>query len=185
MSDRKRLAPMIALAAALVMVGLMWVLIGGGDVQSGPTETFLQNKPAPGVVSTTLDGQPFDLSRRKGSWVVFNFFDSTCGPCRAEHPELIAFNDQQRALGVEGAELYTVINRDSNESVRDFFEANGGDWPIVRDDNGSIGVSFGVVKVPETWVIDPNGVVVVRFAGPITANELGITLQKLRDLSGL
>ena len=36
---------------------------------------------------TTLDDESFDLARRKGSWVVLNFFNSTCVPCVAEHPE--------------------------------------------------------------------------------------------------
>ena len=39
--------------------------------------------------------QPFDLARRKGSWVVLNFFNSTCAPCKAEHPELVEFTEQQ------------------------------------------------------------------------------------------
>lgn len=177
----RRVAPFIALAVAVVLGLLFWVLAGSSPGSTERADSQLLGKPAPAVVSSTIDGAPFDLSRRKGSWVVINFFDSTCVPCRAEHPELIKFAEQQRALGVDGAELYTVINRDSQSAVRTWFAANGGDWPIVTDDDGHIGVVFGIAKVPETWVIDPDGVVVVRFAGSVTAEGLSNQIQQLRQ----
>jgi cytochrome c biogenesis protein CcmG/thiol:disulfide interchange protein DsbE len=113
--------------------------------------------------------------------VVLNFFNSTCVPCIREHPELVAFHETQSALGVEGAELYTIVNDDSDAAVRGFFADNGGGWPIVRDDDGAIAVAFGVARVPETWIVSPSGVVVARFAGEVTAEGLATTLQQLRE----
>jgi hypothetical protein len=52
--------------------------------------------------------------------------------------------------------LYTVINDDNDDSVRAFFSKNGGEWQKLRDVDGAISVAFGVAKVPETWIIDPN-----------------------------
>ena len=49
----------------------------------------LIGRPAPEATGTLDDGTSFDLSRRKGSWVVLNFFDPTCVPCIQEHPELV------------------------------------------------------------------------------------------------
>jgi cytochrome c biogenesis protein CcmG/thiol:disulfide interchange protein DsbE len=142
--------------------------------------------PAPSVRSTTLDDAPFDLSRRKGSWVVFNFFNSTCVPCIAEHPELVAFAAQQSALGADGAELYTILQfGDRIDSVRSFFDERGGDWPIVRDDDGGINVSFGVAQVPETFIIDPDGIVRLRWAGPINADTLATLMQQQREAYAL
>lgn len=177
----RRVAPFIALAVAVVLGLLFWVLAGSksGDIED--STTYLSGRPAPAVRSTTLAGSSFDLSRRKGSWVVLNFFDSTCVPCKAEHPELIKFVDQQRGLGTDGAELYTIINNDSQDAVRKWFADNGGDWPVVTDDDGHIAVSFGIAKVPETWVIDPAGTVVVRYPGAITADRLSRDIQQLRS----
>ena len=133
--------------------------------------------------SDLLDGTPFDLARRKGSWVVLNFFNSTCAPCRAEHGELTKFVEQQRSLGDKGAEFYTLLQyRDSVDDVKAFFLARGGDWPIVRDDEGTINVDFGVAQVPETFVVSPDGVVVLRWAGPIDAVTLAQLVQQQRDL---
>lgn len=184
-TSRRRRAPFIALAAALVLGGLFWVLavskVGSTD-KSGLVESALLGRAAPAVRSTTLDGVAFDLAQRKGSWVVLNFFNSTCAPCRAEHPELASFVDRQTQFGNDAAEFYTVLQYDDSvNDVKAFFLNHGGSWPIVRDDDGRINVAFGVAKVPETWVIDPSGIVRLRWAGMITADQLGSLVQQERD----
>lgn len=185
---RTRVAPIVALVVAAVLAGLVWVLVAGGsgsDDKNGIVDSNLLDKPAPAVRTTTLDGEPFDLTRRKGNWVVLNFFNSTCAPCRAEHPELVTFAEQQAALGLAGAELYTVVQIDDDlQAVRDFFDARGGDWPILTDEEGSIFVAFGVALVPETFIIDPDGVVRLRWAGQIDAVTLAQLVQQFRQAFG-
>jgi cytochrome c biogenesis protein CcmG/thiol:disulfide interchange protein DsbE len=180
---RRRLAPWIALAVAGVLAALFVVLAaahGGGDTESSATP--LMGKVAPAVSGVTLDGTPWDLGRRKGSWVVLNFFQSTCVPCKEEHPELVRFVEQQRRLGADGAELYTIVfSDDSVDSVRSFFAENGGDWPVVLDPRGSIGVEFQVNKVPETWIVSPEGIVVFRTISKVTADALSAQLQQFRE----
>lgn len=179
--SRRRVAPIVVLVVAAVLAGLFWVLAGSKaeNDKSGIINSHLLGKPAPSVRSTTLDDEPFDLSRRKGSWVVLNFFNSTCVPCIAEHPELVRFVEQQDALGADGAELYTILQfGDRIQDVREFFDSREGDWPIVRDDDGGINVSFGVAQVPETFIIDPDGVVRLRWAGQIDAATLTSLLRE-------
>lgn len=185
---RTRVAPIVALVVAAVLAGLVWVLVAGGggsDDKLGIVDSNLLDKPAPAVRTTTLDGQSFDLARRKGNWVVLNFFNSTCAPCRAEHPELVTFAEQQDLLGVAGAELYTVLQyNDDVTDVRAFFDARGGTWPVLTDDDGSINVAFGVAQVPETFIIDPDGVVRLRWAGQIDAVTLAQLVQQFRQAFG-
>ena len=185
---RRPVAPFIALSVALVLGGLFWVLAAskaGTTDQQGVIESPLVGRPAPAVRATTADGEPFDLSRRKGSWVVVNFFQSTCVPCKAEHPELMAFVAQQTTLGGLGAELYTIAGYpDTPATVKAFFAERGGDWPAVMDEDGLISVAFGVAQWPETFVIDPDGVVVLRWAGPIDAVTLAELVQQQRRAYG-
>jgi cytochrome c biogenesis protein CcmG/thiol:disulfide interchange protein DsbE len=176
----RRLAPFISLAVAAVVAALFVVLANSKAEKPDVTSSFLLGKPAPAVISTTLDGKTFDLTRRKGSWVVLNFFQSTCLPCKAEHPELVAFAAQQASIA-NGAELYTVVKDDSDTAVSQWFADHGGGWPIVKDDDGSIATAFGVAQVPETWIIDPSGVVVSRYATTITAESLATDLQRFRQ----
>jgi cytochrome c biogenesis protein CcmG, thiol:disulfide interchange protein DsbE len=182
-APRRRYAPIIALVVAAVLGGLFWVLASS---DSGPTDKAgvigspQVGRPAPSVRGTTLDGVPFDLSRRKGSWVVLNFFWSGCVPCKAEHPQLVEFVAQQ-ATFADGAEFYTIAQDfDKAADIRDFFAKRGGDWPVLSDENGSIFVSFGVAKVPETFIIDPNGIVRLRWAGEIDAITLSQLVQQQR-----
>ncbi len=185
-SGRRRVAPFIALAVAVVIGALFVVLAGSGPATNDTINSALIGQAAPGATGVTLDEQPFDLSRRKGSWVVLNFFDPACVPCVEEHPQLVAFQQQQAALA-DGAELYTIINRSvrlgdgSDDDVAAFFAERGGDWPVVRDPNGAISVAFGVSQVPETWIVDPDGIVRVRIGGKIDAEGLGTLLQQMRE----
>ena len=179
----RRMAPFISLAVAAVVAALFVVLASGKAEKPDVTSSFLTGKPAPAVSSTTLDGQPFNLARRKGSWVVLNFFQSTCLPCKAEHPELVTFAAQQAGIA-DGAELYTIIKDDSDDAVAKWFTDHGGNWPIVKDQDGAIATAFGVAQVPETWIIDPSGIVAVRHATTITADFLSTEVQQLRQAYG-
>lgn len=179
-SSGRRVAPWVALVVALVVGALIVVLLtatGDADEADSP----LLGRPAPEAVGELDDGSPFDLARRKGSWVVLNFFTADCVPCIQEHPELVRFADQQEALGVDGAELYSVVVNDSRADIEEFFDDRGGDWPIVYSDLGEIPVAFGVAAVPETWIVDPAGVVRVRYVSKVTAEQLEVTIQQLRE----
>lgn len=183
-SRRRPVAPFIALAVALVLGALFAVLASAEGGSNETAESNLIGRPAPEVRGTTIDGRPFDLARRKGSWVVLNFFTSTCVPCQREHPELIRFAEQQASLGTDGAELYTVATgREERQPIEAFFDDNGGEWPVVYDVDGAIAVTFGIALVPETWVIDPNGYVRARIITTVTAAGLAATIQTLRQAS--
>lgn len=175
----RRIARNVSLGVALVVGAFFVVLAVSKPRTDTDISTPLLGQPAPEVVSGLVGGGEFDLSRRKGSWVVLNFFNSTCVPCINEHPELVTFDKEQSALR-NGAELVTIVNDDTDDAVAAFFEKNGGDWPKVRDPDGTIAVSFGVARVPETWVIDPAGFVRVRYAGEITSNELTARINGMK-----
>jgi cytochrome c biogenesis protein CcmG, thiol:disulfide interchange protein DsbE len=179
-ASRKRpFAPFVAGAVGVLMAAFLVMLafadVGGSESAESP----LLGKPAPEVKSTLIDGGTFDLSRRKGSWVVFNFFNSTCVPCRQEHPVLVNYAQAQKSSD-DPVEVYTIVNDDSDDAVKAFFASNGGDWGKVRDDDGAISVAFGVAKVPETWVIDPDGYVRVRILGALTEGFLTTRVDDLK-----
>jgi cytochrome c biogenesis protein CcmG/thiol:disulfide interchange protein DsbE len=173
----------VAAGAVAVVVAVLFFVFAGADPQTNETAaTPLLDKPAPNITGDTLDGGTFDLSRRRGSWVVLNFFQSECVPCEREHPELVKFAEQQAALGTAGAELYTIATPpDTDAAVREFFAANGGgDWTVVRDYDGEVMVDYGISKVPETWIIDANGVIRERLIAEVTADGLSAVVARLQ-----
>lgn len=179
MSDRRRVAPFVAIVLAVVLAGLFVVLLGADASSDETADTPLLDQPAPAAKGELGDGTSFDLSQRKGSWVVVNFFQSSCVPCKIEHPALVEFVDAE-SKRQDGADFYTIVYDDDRESVEAFFEERGGDWPVVYDDDGSIAVAFGVAKVPETWIIDPDGVVRERIISTVTADVLRRELDRFR-----
>ncbi len=180
---QRRVAPLIVAVIAVIMGAFMWVLVRAEPDTGSSAATTLLDRPAPAATGTYADGRVFELSRRKGSWVVLNFFTSNCVPCQREHPELVAFVDLQRGLGVQGAEFYTIVQHDEPAAVEAFFAENGGDWPIVYDEAYEFQNGFGVAQVPETWIIDPNGIVRGRIISEVTAEFLATSLQRLREPS--
>lgn len=161
----------------IVAGGLITAFAVADPDRSESASTFLLGQAAPTATGELADGGVFDLARRKGDWVVLNFFQSSCVPCQLEHPALVEFEQRQHDRG--GARLYTIVYDDTRENVERFFAERGGDWPIVYDDDGSIAVAFGISRVPETWIIDPTGVVRSRIISQVSADFLE---QQLRHL---
>ena len=178
------LAPWIVLVVAIALGGLFFALASANPSSGATADSPLIGRPAPEATGTLSDGTAFDLSRRKGSWVVLNFFDPDCIPCVQEHPELIKFDEDQELLGADGAELYSVIVRGSQDEVEDFFDERGGDWPAIYSEFDDFPVAFGVAAVPETWIIDPSGVVQLRMISKVTAEQLNVILQQYREQYG-
>ena len=176
---KRAVAPYIAGAVGVLLIAFLAMLAFADPNRSDTAQSPLLGKPAPEVKSTLIDGGTFDLARRKGSWVVLNFFNSTCVPCRQEHSLLVDFAAEQKTSD-DPVELYTVVNDDTDEAVKAFFDTNGGNWPKIHDDNGSISVAFGVAKVPESWVIDPDGYVRMRVIGALSEGFLTTRIDALK-----
>jgi len=180
-AKRRRIAPFIVGAVAVVMIGLIIVLAGADSSSEESADSPLIGRPAPEATGTLDDGSSFDLSRRKGSWVVLNFFDPACVPCIQEHPELVQFAEDQESLGTDGAEMYSVIVRGDRDEIDEFFDERGGEWPQIYSDNDEFPVAFGVAAVPETWIIDPSGVVQLRMISKVSAEQLNTILVDFRE----
>jgi cytochrome c biogenesis protein CcmG/thiol:disulfide interchange protein DsbE len=182
---RRRTVLAIAIAMAAVLGFLVIVFAVAKDSDGDTAETPLLGQAAPAISGRTLDGDTFDLSTRRGSWVVLNFFASWCDPCKQEAPELARFASEQQALGAGGAELVGVVYNDSEQAVRTFLDDYGSGFsPVVLDPDGGTAISYGVVKVPETWIVDPNGIVRARVITAVGADRLTELLRQAQGEGG-
>ncbi len=154
-------------AVALLLIVLLATAEGG---ENKGVDSELVGEVAPLVAGDTLAGEPFDLDDLRGQWVVVNFFQTTCTPCVREHPELIRFSERHAPLG--DASVVSVVFDDSTQAVEEFFGEFGGDWPVVIGDTGSIALDYGVIAVPESYLVAPNGLVVWKGIGGVTAEGL-------------
>ena len=97
-------------------------------------------------------------------------------PCQHEHPQLAAFNQHHQAAG--DASVLGVVFEDDAASVRRFVAEQGVNWPMVQDPKGKIALDFGVRGPPESFLIDPNGVVLVKFIGEVKATQLDALVRQ-------
>lgn len=164
---RGKLALATAVVLALVAIPLVWVLATGGDSTDRAAGTHLQGREVPRVAGNSLlDDASFDVAEEEGSWVVVNFFATWCPPCVREHPELVALHEAYKDTGE--VSVVSVVYNDDLDEVKAFFERNGGEWPVISDAGETIPVEFGVTGVPETYIVDPFGVVQRKLIGGVT-----------------
>jgi cytochrome c biogenesis protein CcmG/thiol:disulfide interchange protein DsbE len=170
----------IALVVGVVMVGLVALFATREPAANSVAGSPLIGKQAPEITAEDLDGETVRASRLRGRYVVVNFFASWCVPCREEHPELLNFTARHASKG--DAQVVAVVFNDDVDAARKWFDDNGGDWPVLQDPRGRVALDFGVGKPPETFVIDPDGVVLTRIVGPVTADGLDALLARAEEL---
>lgn len=127
-----------------------------------------EGQVVPVLTLEVLPGKPmFDAEALKtGGVKLVNYWASWCAPCRAEHPNL-------QTLADEGIPVYGVNYKDDPAKALGFLEELGDPYVgIGADTQGRTGLDWGLYGVPETYVIDANGVIILRHAGPITGRIL-------------
>ena len=160
--------PLVVFAgfAALALIGLQ-----REDPDALPST--LEGRPAPGVAVTPLGDKPSfsDADLRAGEVSLVNYWASWCAPCRVEHPKL-------ETLAEEGIPIYGVNYKDKPDNALGFLQELGDPYAAIgADANGRMALDWGLYGVPETYVIDGEGRIVLRFAGPITDRVLENTIR--------
>jgi cytochrome c biogenesis protein CcmG, thiol:disulfide interchange protein DsbE len=166
------------LVVAAVLAGLVFALVHSiRSDDSGRPASALLGRVVPDISGPTLGGGTYDIDDRRNQWVVVNFFASWCIPCRNEHPELVAFDRAHSPVG--DASVVSVILNDDPDEVAAFFDENGGDWPVLLDEDSDAVVEFGVTAPPETYLIAPSGVVAAAWIGQVTRQDLEGAIAEL------
>ena len=167
----------LAVAGVIALLLALGLSLGGNSgsapgVNAQARRGQIEPRPAPDFVLMDLNGREVSPVRMRGRVVVLNFFASWCAPCQVEAPVLESFwreSDQDR-IALMGIGLW-----DQEDGAREFALKHDLSFPLALDDSGAIGIEYGVAGVPETFVIDRNGVLVGRWIGPLTEG----TLQEL------
>ncbi len=158
------------MAAPLVIVAGFTVLAFVGLQRENPNElpSAMEGRVAPAVEVTPLgDKAAFQDSDLRSEGVkLVNFWASWCAPCRVEHPNL-------EQLAEQGITIYGVNYKDKPGNALKFLADLGDPYTAIgADAAGRMALNWGVYGVPETYVIDGKGQIVLRFAGPITDRAL-------------
>ena len=145
-----------------------------GMFRENPDElpSALAGEAAPAVAVTPLGDLPVfsqEVLTAEGVKLV-NYWASWCAPCRAEHPNLSEIADS-------GIPIYGINYKDDPDKALAFLDELGNPYAAVgADATGRMALEWGVYGVPETYVIDGEGRIVLRIAGPITQRTLTSTV---------
>lgn len=166
----KRLFFALPLVLAFIIGAFsLWGLSGGRDPSQIPSA--LISKPAPqfdlapiegvetpGLKTADLQGQGLTL---------VNVFASWCGPCRAEHPVLT------RMAAEQDLRLVAMNYKDKPAAAAKWLDELGNPYVLIgADESGRAGIEWGVTGVPETFIVNNDGIVLYRFPGPVVGDGL-------------
>ncbi|SEO67987.1 cytochrome c biogenesis protein CcmG, thiol:disulfide interchange protein DsbE [Salinihabitans flavidus] len=176
----KRINPLMILPPAIFL--LLAALFFFGMKRDNPDElpSALTGREVPAVQVTALGDKPMfdDAALRDGRVKLLNFWASWCAPCRVEHPNL-------DALAREGLPIYGVNYKDKPGNALGFLAELGDPYTAVGADTaGRMALDWGVYGVPETYLIDARGRIVLRIAGPVTEREIENRLRPALDTLG-
>lgn len=160
----------------IIFAGLAGMFLWGmGREDPRQLPSALAGKEAPMVQITPLGDAPTfsDANLRDGQVKLVNFWASWCAPCRVEHPNLKALSDQ-------GVQIMGVNYKDTDAKALGFLAELGDPYTAIgADQSGRMGLEWGVYGVPETFVVDGQGKILYRFAGPVTQRVIDKDLRQL------
>jgi cytochrome c biogenesis protein CcmG/thiol:disulfide interchange protein DsbE len=175
----KGLRFIIPLAAFAVLVGFLAV---GLKLDPHEVPSPLIGKPAPAFALTRLDdaGKTIRRDDMLGKVWMLNVWASWCVACRDEHPHLLAFSRTKRLP------MIGLNYKDTRQAGLGWLASFGNPYDAsLFDSDGRIGIEFGVYGVPETFIIDKQGVIRFKQIGAVTPEVIqSKILPLLAELNG-
>ena len=122
----------------------------------------------------TAQSDHFTLADLKGRAVVLNFWASWCVSCRQEAHEMEKFWEAHK----DKVMVVGIAIQDTQEDAKKFAAYFGKTYALGLDEDGKAAIDYGVSGVPETFLIDPSGVIRHKEIGPVDAAQLEKLLGK-------
>jgi cytochrome c biogenesis protein CcmG/thiol:disulfide interchange protein DsbE len=150
----------------VVLAGFLYV---GLHLNPREVPSPLIDKPAPAFTLPQLHdpAKQFSTSEMKGKVWLLNVWASWCVSCRDEHPVLMDLARQNIVP------IYGLDYKDKREDGEAWLLQGGDPYTLIASDmEGRIGIDYGVYGVPETYVIDKQGIIRYKQIGPVTPQSL-------------
>lgn len=140
------------------------------------------NKPMPAITVASLENdKPWGMDVLKDKITVINFYATWCAPCATEMPELVLLRKQFPEVQFQG-----IAWNDDTRMLKAWLKKHGNPFHhLWIDEKGEATIALGIKGIPETFVVDGNGIIRYRLSGPLTADmrggEFGKMIQTLLD----
>jgi len=131
---------------------------------------------APDFTRTDLDGKSLNLRKYRGKVVLLNFWATWCGPCLIEIPTFTAWQNTYRTAGLQ---VVGISMDDDAAPVKRLYQKDRLNYPVAMGD-AELGELFGgVLGLPLTYLIDPDGHIVGRYQGEPDLKQLEARIKSL------
>jgi cytochrome c biogenesis protein CcmG/thiol:disulfide interchange protein DsbE len=139
-------------------------------------------KPAPDFVLEDAEGKTWKLSSLKGQVVFVNFWATWCKPCRDEMPSMEALN---KAMAGQPFQMLSIVFNDDLDMANSFARGLGATFPVLANPSPELTEAYMITGVPETFLIDTNGILRHKFIGPYNWDtwEMRNVVQQLFNFS--
>ncbi|WP_338751520.1 TlpA disulfide reductase family protein [Bacillus sp. FJAT-52991] len=123
---------------------------------------------APDFTVKTIQGEEVSLSDYEGKKVILNFWATWCPPCKAEMPHMQKYYEKEAEKNnVEILAVNLTKNDKGKETVADFVKQYGLTFPILLDEEGTLGEQYQAFTIPTTYVLNTDGTVHQKIVGPM------------------
>ena len=163
----RRIKPLVILPPLIFLCLAFLFILGVKRENPNNLPSVFINKSAPEITETRLkDFNSVSLDEIDSPNIkLVNFWASWCPPCRAEHPKLLA-------LAQQGIQIIGVNFNDNEGNASLYLKENGNPFSsIAFDPSGKTAIDWGVTAPPETFILNSDGMIIFRFAGPLIGND--------------
>src|SRR3990167_4043076 len=150
------------IVASIILIIL--VISGAVDISRAGKEEKIA---APDFTLMTMDNKKVSLKDFKGKYIFLNFWATWCGPCIDEMPSMERL--YQKLKSKKNFEMLAVsIDKGGAEVVKRFVKENKLTFTVLLDRDSEVAAAYGVMGIPATYLIDPNGDVINKASGART-----------------
>jgi peroxiredoxin len=132
---------------------------------------------APDFTALLLEGGVVTLSDLRGKPVFLNIFTTWCPPCQTEIPDIdtvfTELGEDVNVIGISVGEAKDVLDS--------YFAEKKVSYPVAYDQAGEIAATYNIDVIPQSWVIDANGVIIDYIVGGTDANTIRTALEVALD----
>ncbi len=163
MSDRYKSIILVAVIAAAFGIYMLFQLKGPSH-NPYKQPIVVASRPAPDFTLSRLNDEMTRLSDYRGKVVFLNIWATWCAPCREEMP---AMEKLYQELKEEAFEILAVsIDVSGAKAVAPFMQEYKLSFPALLDPKGIVKRLYSLTGIPETYIIDKNGIIVSKIIGP-------------------
>lgn len=155
-------------AILVIMVFVLIIALGAGAYffwQSRKSPPVEEGSQAPNFILPLMGGGEASLDDYKGKVVILNIWATWCNPCREEMPSMEQLYKNMKGKPFEI--LAVSIDTRGSEDVDPFVKKLGLTFPVLLDSDKKVNNMYQATGVPETFIIDKNGIVRDHILGPV------------------